>query len=184
LGEKRLIVPTRWSITATDSILGNSLLKRVRSYPENTEVQLFVSEAFGNHFEILLIPRVYAFGWTEMWLSEAGKVEIGDLYEDAMNKPRYMDGGYYAARFSALEFLEQRRRQAAIYVMREVKPTYDIPLGSWVIRELVKEAFSQRPFIFESIADALRSVRARVKAPANTLFLKKQLSQTNLTQFS
>lgn len=170
LGEKRLIVPTRWSITATDSILGNSLLKRVRSYPENTEVQLFVSEAFGNHFEILLIPRVYAFGWTEMWLSEAGKVEIGDLYEDAMNKPRYMDGGYYAARFSALEFLEQRRRQAAIYVMREVKPTYDIPLGSWVIRELVKEAFSQRPFIFESIADALRSVRARVKAPANTLF--------------
>jgi len=184
LGEKRLIVPTRWSITATDSILGNSLLKRVRSYPENAEVQLFVSEAFGNHFEILLIPRVYAFGWTEMWLSEAGKVEIGDLYEDAMNKPRYMDGGYYAARFSALEFLEQRRRQAAIYVMREVKPTYDIPLGSWVIRELVKEAFSQQPLIFESIADALRSVRARVKVPANTLFLKKQLSQTNLTQFS
>jgi hypothetical protein len=184
LGEKRLIVPTRWSITATDSILGNSLLKRVRSYPENAKIQLFVSEAFANHFEILLIPRVYAFGWTEMWLLEAGKVEIGDLYEDAMNKPRYMDGGYYAARFSALEFLEQRRRQAAIYVMREVKPTYNIPLGSWVIRELVKEAFSQQPLIFESIADALRSVRARVNVPANTLFLKKQLSQTNLTQFS
>ena len=184
LGEKRLIVPTRWSITATDSILGNSLLKRVRSYPENAEVQLFVSEAFGNHFEILLVPRVYAFGWTELWLSEAGKVEIGDLYEDAMNKPRYMDGGYYAARFSALEFLEQQRRQAAIYVMREVKPTYDVPLGSWVIRELVKKAFSQKPLIFESIADALRSVRARVKVPANTIFLKEQLSQTNLKQFS
>jgi len=41
---------------------------------------------------------------------------LATLYEDAMNKPRYMDGGYYAARFSALEFLEQRRRQAAIYV--------------------------------------------------------------------
>jgi len=92
LGKKRLIVPTRWSITATDSILGNSLLKRVRSYPEYADVQLFISEAFGNHFEILLIPRAYAFGWTEMWLSEAGKVEIGDLYEDAINKPGYMDG--------------------------------------------------------------------------------------------
>jgi len=184
LGKKRLIVPTRWSITATDSILGNSLLKRVRSYPEYADVQLFISEAFGNHFEILLIPRAYAFGWTEMWLSEAGKVEIGDLYEDAINKPGYMDGGYYAARFSALEFLDQRRRQAAIYVMREVKPTYDIPLGSWVIRELVKQAFFQQPLTFESIADALRSVRARVKVPANTLFLKKQLLQTNLAQFS
>jgi len=184
LGKKRLIVPTRWSITATDSVLGNSLLKRVRSYPENAEVQLFVSEAFGNHFEILLIPRVYAFGWTEMWLSEAGKVEIGDFYEDAINKPLYMDGGYYAARFSALEFLEQRRRQAAVYVMREVKPTYDIPLGSWVIRELVKQALSQQPLAFESVADALRSIRARINVPANTLFLQKQLLQTDLMQFS
>jgi len=68
--------------------------------------------------------------------------------------------------------------------MREVKPTYDIPLGSWVIRELVKQAFFQQPLTFESIADALRSVRARVKVPANTLFLKKQLLQTNLAQFS
>src|SRR5450756_2916563 len=32
------------------------------------------------------------------------------------DKPAYMDGGYYAARFSALEFLERVRRQAAIYV--------------------------------------------------------------------
>ncbi|HYA32721.1 MAG TPA: hypothetical protein VEG65_01810 [Candidatus Bathyarchaeia archaeon] len=184
LGQKRLIVPTRWSITATDSILGNGLLRRVRSYPENADVQLFVSEAFGNHFEILLVPRAYAFGWTEMWLSDVGKVEIGDLYEDAISKPKYMDGGYYAARFSALEFLEQRRRQAAVYVMREVKPTYDIPLGSWVIRELVKEAFSKQPLVFESIADALCNVRARINVPTSTLFLQKQLSQTNLAQFS
>jgi hypothetical protein len=184
LGKRRLIVPTRWSITATDSILGNSLLKRVRNYPENPDIQLFISEAFGNHFEILLIPRVYAFGWTEIWLSEAGKAEIGDLYENAISRPGYMDGGYYAARFSALEFLEQRRRQAAIYVMREVKPTYDIPLGSWVIRELVKQALSKQPLTFESIGDALRSVRTRINVPRTTLFLKKQLSQTNLAQFS
>jgi hypothetical protein len=183
LGKKRLIVPTRWSITATDSMLGDNLLKRVRNYPENADVQLFVSEAFGNHFEILLIPRAYAFGWTEMWESQGGKVEIGDLYEDAMNKPAYMDGGYYAARFSALEFLERVRRQASIYVVREVKPTYDIPLGSWVIRELVRDAFSRQPLIFESPTDALRGVRTRIKVPTNTLFLKKHLSQTRLMQF-
>ncbi|MGZ5520313.1 MAG: Nre family DNA repair protein [Halobacteriota archaeon] len=183
LGKKRLIVPTRWSITATDSMLGDNLLKQVRNYPENADVQLFVSEAFGNHFEILLIPRAFAFGWTEMWVSQEGKIEIGDLYEDAMNKPAYMDGGYYAARFSALEFLERVRRQASIYVVREVKPTYDIPLGSWVIRELVRDAFSRQPLIFASATDALRSVRTRIKVPANTLFLKKHLLQTRLMQF-
>jgi len=183
LAKKRLIVPTRWSITATDSMLGENLLKRVRNYPENADVQLFVSEAFGNHFEILLIPRAYAFGWTEMWVSQGGKTEIGDLYEDVINKPAYMDGGYYAARFSALEFLERVRRQAAIYVVREVKPTYDIPLGSWVIRELVRDAVSRQPLIFENAADALSSIRTRIKVPANTLFLKKHLLQTRLMQF-
>jgi DNA repair protein NreA len=183
LGKKCVIVPTRWSITATDSMLGGNLLKRVRNYPENADVQLFVSEAFGNHFEILLVPRAYAFGWTEMWISQEGKVEKGDLYEDAMNKPTYMDGGYYAARFSALEFLERIRRQASIYVVREVKPTYDIPLGSWVIRELVRDAFSRQPLTFESTTDALRSMRMRIKVPANTLFLKKHLLQTRLMQF-
>jgi len=70
----------------------------------------------------------------------------------------------------ALEFLDQRRRQAAIYVMREVKPTYDIPLGSWVIRELVKQAFFQQPLTFESIADALRSVRPVSKFPPTLFF--------------
>lgn len=183
LGKKRLIVPTRWSITATDSMLGDNLLKRVRNYPENADIQLFVSEAYGNHFEILLVPRAYAFGWTEMWISQKGKIETGDLYEDAMNKPAYMDGGYYAARFSALEFLERVRRQASIYVMREIKPTYDIPLGSWVIRELVKDAFSRQPLIFGSVTDALKSVRTRINVPPNTLFLKKHLLQTRLMQF-
>jgi hypothetical protein len=105
------------------------------------------------------------------------------LYEDAMDKPAYMDGGYYAARFSALEFLERVRRQAAIYVVREVKPTYDIPLGSWVIRELVRDAFSRQPLIFENVTDALSNIRTRIKVPANTLFLKKHLLQTRLLQF-
>jgi hypothetical protein len=94
-----------------------------------------------------------------------------------------MDGGYYAARFSALEFLESVRRQASIYVMREVKPTYDIPLGSWVIRELVKDAFSRQPLIFGSVTDALKSVRTRINVPPNTIFLKKHLLQTRLMQF-
>lgn len=183
-GKKRRLVPTRWSITATDSILGNSILKKVRNYPEVSDIQLFSSEAFGNHFEILLLPHAYGYGWTESWISAGGTVEAGDLYEDALSKPAYMDGGYYAARFSALQFLERQRRQASIYVMREVQPTYDIPLGSWVIRELVKDAFTRQPLTFESVSFALKYVRARIKMPVSTLFIEKQLLQTNLLQFN
>jgi hypothetical protein len=184
LGKKRLVVPTRWSITATDSMLGNNLIKQVRNYPENTDIRLYVSEGFGNHFEILLIPGSYAFGWTEVWLSASGRAEIGDLYEDGVNKLAYIDGGYYAARFSALEFLERTRRQASIYVMRDVSPTYDVPLGSWLIRELVAEALRSKPLEFESVAEALTSVRTRIKLPTNTLFLTNQVLQTRLTQFN
>ncbi|MGZ4881335.1 MAG: Nre family DNA repair protein [Halobacteriota archaeon] len=183
LGEKRLLVPTRWSITATDSILGNDVAKRVQTYPEVTDVQVFSAEAFGNHFEILLIPRSFSFGWTEVWLSASGKAEVGDLHEDRLNKPAYMDGGYYAARFSALEYLEQRRRQAAVYVMREVQPSYDIPLGSWVIRETVKEAFSHQPLTFSDVATALAYARTRVKLPVKTEFIDKCVLQTNLLTF-
>jgi len=183
-GKERRLVPTRWSITATDSILGNSILKKVRNYPEVPDIQLFSSEAFGNHFEILLLPHAYSYGWTESWISAGGKVEAGDLYEDTLSTPAYMDGGYYAARFSALQFLERQRRQASIYIMREVQPTYDIPLGSWVIRELVKDAFSRQPLTFESLSSALKYVRARIKMPVRTLFMEKHLLQTNLLQFN
>jgi len=53
-----------------------------------------------------------------------------------------------------------------------------------VIRELVKEAFSRPPLIFASVTDALKNVRTRIRLPANTLFLQKQLSQTTLKQFN
>ncbi|MGZ4936939.1 MAG: Nre family DNA repair protein, partial [Halobacteriota archaeon] len=183
LGEKRLLVPTRWSITATDSILGNDFAKRVQTYPEVSDVRVFTAEAFGNHFEILLVPRSFSFGWTEVWLSASGKAEVGDLFEDRLHRPAYMDGGYYAARFSVLEYLEQRRRQAAVYVMREVQPSYDIPLGSWVIRETVKEAFSHKPLTFSDTAAALAYARTRVKLPAKTEFIDKCVLQTNLLIF-
>ncbi|MGZ7167343.1 MAG: Nre family DNA repair protein [Halobacteriota archaeon] len=183
LGEKRLLVPTRWSITATDTILGNDFAQRVKTYPEVPDVQVFSAEAFGNHFEILLIPRSFSFGWTEVWLAASGKVEVGDLFEDRLSKPAYMDGGYYAARFSALEYLARRRRQAAVYVMREVQPSYDIPLGSWVIRETVKEAFTHQPLSFSDATSALAYARTRVKLPIKTEFINKCVLQTNLLTF-
>jgi len=184
LGRKRLIVPTRWSITAVDTIIGNAMLKRIKTYPEIDEVNLFISEGFGNHFEIILLPNRYSFGWTELWITENGKVEIGDLYENYNGKSSSMDGGYFAARFSTLEYLDNIKKQASIYIVREVQPTYDIPLGSWVIRELVRDAFRHDSLKFESLAETLKSVATRINiARVNTIFLNKHLFQRTISDF-
>ena len=184
LGRKRLIVPTRWSITAVDTIIGNAMLKRIKTYPEIDEFNLFISEGFGNHFEIILLPNRYSFGWTELWITEKGKVEIGDLYENYNGKSSSMDGGYFAARFSTLEYLDNIKKQASIYIIREVQPAYDIPLGSWVIRELVRDAFRRDSLKFESLAEALKSVATRINiARINTIFLNKHLFQRTIPDF-
>jgi len=95
-----------------------------------------------------------------------------------------MDGGYFAARFSTLEYLNNIKKQASIYIIREVQPTYDIPLGSWVIRELVRDAFRHDPLKFESLAEALKSTATRINiAQINTIFLNKHLLQKTFFDF-
>jgi len=41
------LVPTRWSITAVDSILSRDLMKEVRTFPEINEYQVYDSSYFG-----------------------------------------------------------------------------------------------------------------------------------------
>lgn len=184
LGRKRLLVPTRWSITAVDTMIGDSMLKRVKMYPEIDDINLFVSDGFGNHFEIILLPKRYCFGWTELWITDNGKVEIGDLYENYDGKSTYMDGGYYAARFSTLEYLNRIKKQASIYIVRKVQPTYDIPLGSWVIRELVRDALKREPLKFKNFAEALKSTATRINITLdNTIFVTKHLLRRTIRDF-
>ncbi len=184
LGRRRLLVPTRWSITAVDTIIGDSMLKRVKMYPEIDEINLFVSEGFGNHFEIILLPERYSFGWTELWITDNGKVEIGDLYENYDGKSTYMDGGYHAARFSTLEYLNRIKKQASIYIVRKVQPTYNIPLGSWVIRELVRDALKREPLKFKNFGEALKSSTSRINMTiGNTIFVTKHLLQRTIHDF-
>jgi hypothetical protein len=68
LGQKRKLVPTRWSITATDDMIGKSLIEEILDMPIIGEYQVFSGEALGNHFEIILMPAVYSFELIEIWL--------------------------------------------------------------------------------------------------------------------
>ncbi len=69
LGRKqnKKLVPTRWSITATDDMLGKQLISEAKLLPEISEIQIYSTEYLFNHFEILLLPGAWEFEQFEAW---------------------------------------------------------------------------------------------------------------------
>lgn len=158
---RRKLVPTRWSITATDDILGKQLVDEVKECQVVDAPQVFSSDLFGNYFHVLLMPRVWAFEMIESWQGDEATWQSGHDFEGYDGRTNYADsitGAYYAARLSVLEYLRDARRQATVFVYREITDEYWAPLGVWVIREAVKHAMQARGLVFEDIESAMRHV--------------------------
>ena len=156
LGRKfrRKLVPTRWSITATDSILSEFFIKSIRYAKEIEDAGLYFWEYLGNKYYIILIPnRFWSMEMFEIWLPKSvwlpkySRPVVIRIYEDYTGKPNKMDGGYYAIKKSILEFLYKRRRKAVALAIRIITPNYIAPVGSWQIRESVKLALENGPVI-------------------------------------
>jgi len=197
LGEakQRRIVPTRWAITATDTILGNILLRRIRGYPEIDDIELYYTEYLGNRYAIVMCPGSWSFEMIEIWLPRSVWVGGGapyicvnyELWDGKCRVPG-VDGGYHAIRFPVLERLFERRRQATVIAIREVTPEYYAPLGSWQIRESVRNALRQKKRVFNSVMDALKAAARRLdtgldKIIASSHLLKHLSGQTRIDRF-
>lgn len=165
LERSRRLVPTRWSITATDDQLGKALVPQVQGFPTVDKPTVHFGERFGNRFFVLLLPRPWAFESIEAWLKgnfwsrdAAGIVESD--WEDHAGRATYAStaGGYYATRLAVLEHLVALRRQATVVVLREITDAYTTPLGVWVVRETCRLALQSRPLAFEDLDSALRHV--------------------------
>lgn len=190
LGEssRRKLVPTRWSITATDDILGKRLIEEAKEHAVLDAPLVFAGELFGNHFHILLMPRVWSFEMVEAW-QESGSWMLGQDWEPYAGRTKYVEqvaGAYYAARLSVLEHLVRVRRQASAFVYREITDEYWAPLGVWVIREAVRTAMERRPLVFGDVASALRHVarRARTQEWLKIAVLPREArAQTTLKDF-
>lgn len=171
LGKERKIVPTRWSITAVDDMAGKELADRIKDFPWVSEIQLFSGTHFGNHFEVLILPRAYAFELIEIWLPKAvwsGESSwIGEDSEGYDGKKGYspLAGGYYAARLPVLEYLEEIKKQASVFVLREITPDYWAPLGVWVVREGMRKALQTHPKKFDSLEAAVSDLAGRISTP-------------------
>ncbi|WP_406656323.1 Nre family DNA repair protein [Methanolobus sp. ZRKC2] len=173
LGQERRLVPTRWSITAVDDLAGKELLGDIRDYQQISDIQVFSGGVFGNHFEVLLMPRAFSFELIEVWMPRTvwsgQNTWIDSDSEGFAGKKKYSNlaGGYYACRIGVLEHLKNIRRQASIFVVREIRPEYWAPLGVWVVREGVRRAMESRPRVFESVESALQDMSGRIKTPYN-----------------
>ncbi|MEM0475538.1 MAG: hypothetical protein QW343_01965, partial [Candidatus Norongarragalinales archaeon] len=192
--EKR-VVPTRWSITATDDLLAQEFLKDVRGFPEISEYRIYSSEFLHNHFEILLLPGPWEFEQFEAWSAgsvwtqdaDAPSVSIAHEFEPYYGRTTYAEtegGGYYAGRFGVVEALHALRRQARVVVFREIGREYQVPVGVFEVRENVRNAFRSAPSKFGLLEDAFAELRSRLANPLET-YLKKSvvLRQRRLNEF-
>jgi DNA repair protein NreA len=171
LGRKRRLVPTRWSITASDDMIGKQLKEKVLDCVPQNGYYLYSGEGMGNHFEILLMPQSFRFELVEIWMARSVWAEegfIGSDGEDARPRKGYshLAGGYYAARLAVLEHLAKKGRQAGVLVVREISESYWAPLGVWVVREAARAAMNSPPARYSSLAEALAEMETRIRTPA------------------
>jgi hypothetical protein len=191
LGAKRQrrLVPTEWSITAIDDILGRAIHKEILNYPWINEFTIFGHKALANNIQILLFPSSWMFEAQEAWLTSPNPVPAVN-YEHVRGRRSYasdLAGAYYAARLPVLEYLKRMRRQAGALVLMEVYPEW-IPLGVWRFRGICRQALRRQPIMFNTIEEALDEMGKRLRLPLvrwldRSEILRWLRSQTRLTKF-
>jgi len=156
LGQNRKLVPTKWSITATDDIICKFLTGEILNYNLIDSHKVFSYEHLGNIFTVVLFPHRWVYEMIEAWYSN-GVMGFGSDYEDArgIDHPPAIAGAYFAAKLGVLEYLNKNRIQAGVVILREIRPEYAIPVGVWQVREGIREAMKQNPILAEGFDHAL-----------------------------
>jgi len=191
LKKNRKLVPTRWSITATDDTISKNKLEKVKFFPEINEYQVFYSEYIGNHYEFLLLPEKYSFEVMERRVHPIKEGTWQD-YESFFPRKKYADsvtGAYYANRLALVEYLEKIKRQAQCLVIREIRPEYYAPCGVGILRETSRAAFKNKPEKFNTLKEALARIQTRLQQPVTNYtkmswLLNQQRTQTKLSKFT
>lgn len=158
LKKKRKLVPTRWSISATDDIISVSLVKSLVYHSQIDQFEVYKYSHLGNHYSIILIPDdIWSFEMKEVWFDNNGNIGMGMDFEDARGLDHYpsIAGAYFAARLGIAEHLSKRRRKAAALALREIHSDYVMPVGVWQIREGIREALQTEKSEFETFEKAL-----------------------------
>jgi hypothetical protein len=149
---ERRLVPTRWSITAVDDILGKQRIDEIKRYAESDCIAYFGGH-YGNWYLVLFFDSVWQYELFEQYVptGHGPDVAFETDYEPYGGRKDYVHetaGGYYATRIGILENLQQRKRQSSVLAIRIITEEYSAPLGVWVVREAVRKALSSEPLRF------------------------------------
>ena len=174
LKKNKKLVPTRWSITATDDMIGKRLLQQVRDFKWIEDYELFFGEFMGNCYLIMLFPNLWNYELFELYLpgsswNPSQEIKASTDYESYFGRKNYASntaGGYYATRLPILEYLNKIKRQASVLVIRIETPSYWAALGVWVVRESVRKAL-RRKIEFTSEEELIKSAKQISKVKYN-----------------
>jgi hypothetical protein len=193
----RRFVPTRWSITAVDSLVGKDMIKKTKNYPFINDYRIYYLNQFDNRWIILMFPNEWEYELIEAWYPNTTwnpydrKISIFNSYEFFNGRNTYAEigGCYYAARLAVNELLNKERRQAGIVILREAHPGYIMPIGVWNVRESVREALKQKYQKFDTINEALIYISKFLDIPINrwiknSAILKNRLYQKRIEDFN
>jgi hypothetical protein len=188
--KKRRLVPTRWSITAVDDIIGKNLMAKVKTFPEINDYRVYESIYLDNVFEILMIPAQWSYESMEAWYPgtvwnpNGSSVAIYSDWEPNSGRSTYasIGGCYYSARLAICEQLLRERRQATAIVLREARPGYIMPIGVWQVRENVRNAMRQKPYKFNTLAQSLQFLSGKFEIPLQRWILQSELLKQALFQ--
>jgi len=193
----RRFVPTRWSITAVDSNIGETLMKNTKTYPWINEFRVYYHNQFDNRWAVLMMPSEWQYELIEAWYPNTtwnpyGRgISIFNSYEFYKGRKTYAEigGCYYSARLASNELLNKERRQAGVVVLREAHPGYIMPIGVWNVRESVRKALREPYRKFDTLDQALMFVSEKMDIPLqrwikNSAVLKSMLYQKRLEDFN
>ncbi|MEL7671573.1 Nre family DNA repair protein [Methanobacterium sp.] len=165
--KNRKLVPTRWSITACDTIIADNLLREVRHYDIIDTYRVYEFSSLNNYYAVLLLPMEWQYEWIEAFMHVMGREEL--IFADhELNggKKEYscVGGCYYTCKMAVLEALASEKKQAGAIVLREAYNGY-VPLGVFNVRENVRSAMGEIPREFEDMKTALAYIETKLKLP-------------------
>ena len=176
-GKNRKLVPTRWSITATDDMISKSLISEIMQFDIIDSYEVFSFNHIGNFFSVIIFPSRWMFEMQEAWYDQQGNIGFGSDFEDGRGLDHYpvTAGAHFASRLGVAEYLFKNKVQAASLVLREIRPEYAVPVGVWQVREGIRMALKQKPTLVSSFEEGLDVACKRL-----SIDKKEWLAKSNL----
>ena len=187
-GKKRKLVPTKWSITATDIIIAESLVSEILEFDLIDSCRVFSHDHLGNLVSVVLFPHRWLFENQEAWHTGNG-IGFGSDIEDAkgIDHPPVTAGAFFAAKLGVAEYLLEKKCQASALVLREIRPEYAVPVGVWQIREAIRSAMKNEPYIAENFDDGVTFAAKRMSVSKSEWLSKgdmlSMLKQKSISDF-